>query len=45
MALTWKAVRMQFYAIEIARWGIQSTPDPVAATTDSMALLQEIVQA
>lgn len=37
---TTKAVRMQFYAIEIARWGIRSTLNPVAAIADSVTLLQ-----
>lgn len=45
MVLTWKAVRMQFYAIEIARWGIRSTLNPAPAMTDSAALSPEIVQA
>lgn len=42
---TTKAVRMQFYAIEIARWGIRSNLNPVAAIADSVTLLQEIMQA
>lgn len=45
MVLTWKAVRMQFYAIEIARWGIRPTLNPAPAVTDFVALSQEIVQA
>lgn len=45
MILTWKAVRMQFYAIEIARWSIRSTLNLAPEITDSATLSPETVQA